>query len=202
VDEKAGLSFANALRSILRQDPDIIMVGEIRDGETAEMAIRSAMTGHLVFSTVHANDAPSTATRIVDMGIQPFLAASALNLVIAQRLVRRNCELCVESYVPTEEQLGALQMAQERRPGATFKRGRGCTLCRGRGFLGRVAIYELLNLDQFVRQLIMDKRPAKEIADLAVQSGMITLRESGIRKVEQGVTTPEEVLKVVFAEDV
>jgi len=203
VNERKQVTFANALRSFLRQDPDVIMVGEIRDRDTAEIAIRAALTGHMVFSTIHANDAPTTATRLVSMGAEPFMAASALTLVAAQRLVRRNCRHCLEEYEPPEEMLLALEASLDRNGQAPirFVRGRGCAACKQRGYLGRVAIVERMSLTPGLRQLIATSRPAGEIRELALQEGMVTLRNSGLEKVREGMTTLEEILRVCLSDE-
>jgi type IV pilus assembly protein PilB len=201
VNEKKGVTFANTLRSFLRQDPDVMMVGEIRDRDTADMAVRAAMTGHMVFSTIHANDAPSTAVRLTSLGAEPFQSASALTLVVAQRLLRRNCMECLEPYAPPEELLTALRVAPERAAGMTFRKGKGCAQCRDRGYHGRVAIVEPLRMTSRLRNLVAEGRPADEIRRAGLDEGMITLRESGLRKVATGMTTVEEVLRVCLADD-
>jgi type II secretory ATPase GspE/PulE/Tfp pilus assembly ATPase PilB-like protein len=200
VNPKKDLTFATALRYIMRQDPDVIMVGEIRDRETAEMAVRSAMTGHIVLSTVHANDAPSTATRLTTMGVEAFLAASALSLVVAQRLVRRVCPHCKHEVKPPEEKLMALGLATSRVKPSRFFEGRGCQECRMRKHLGRVAIFEMLEVDAGLKEMIAASAPAHEVSAAAAKRGMLTLRESGLRKVEAGITTVDEVLRVCLQE--
>jgi type II secretory ATPase GspE/PulE/Tfp pilus assembly ATPase PilB-like protein len=178
------------------------MVGEIRDQDTAEIAVRAALTGHMVFSTIHANDAPSTATRLVSMGAEPFTAASALTLVAAQRLVRRNCRHCLQEYEPPEETLLALGLTSpEQRQGRRFQRGAGCAACKNRGFTGRVAIIERMVMTPGLRQLMADNRPASEIRRLALEEGMTTLRASGLAKAQEGTTTVEEVLRVCLADE-
>jgi len=201
VNERKQVTFARALRSFLRQDPDVIMVGEVRDNDTAEMAVRAALTGHLVFSTIHANDAPSTATRLVSMGVEPFMAASALTIVAAQRLVRRTCGHCAREYRPADELLLALGLPADADPPTPYRRGTGCAVCRGRGFLGRIAIVERMAMTPGLRQLVADNRPAGEIRRLAIQQGMSTLRDSGLEKARQGVTTVEEVLRVCMSDE-
>jgi type IV pilus assembly protein PilB len=201
VNEKKGVTFSNTLRSFLRQDPDIIMVGEIRDRDTADMAVRAAMTGHMVFSTIHANDATSTAVRLTTLGAEPFQAASALTLVCAQRLVRRNCQACLVEYDPPEEMLSALRIEEERRKKICFRKGKGCAVCKERGYSGRVAIVEPLRMTSKIRALVAEGRPADEVRAQAMKEGLITLKESGIRKVAQGVTTVEEVLRVCLSDD-
>ncbi len=197
VNPKVGLTFAVGLRAILRQDPDVIMVGEIRDSETAEIAVQSALTGHLVLSTLHTNDAPSAITRLFDLGIEPFLIASALEGVIAQRLVRRICPHCKEPYKPTEEELSELGLFGEY----TFYRGRGCEHCMGTGYRGRTGIYEVLEVDEEVKKHILKTQDAVELRNFARSRGFKGMLEDGIRKVLSGITTPEEVLRAVKAED-
>lgn len=201
VNERKQVTFAQALRSFLRQDPDVIMVGEIRDRETAEMAVRAALTGHMVFSTIHANDAPSTATRLLSMEVEPFMAASALTLVAAQRLVRRNCTHCLAEYRPAEDVLRALGSQADELRTTTFRRGTGCAVCRGRGFLGRVAIIERLVMSPALRQMVAERRSAAELRRQALQEGLCTLRDSGLEKARQGVTTMEEVLRVCLSDE-
>jgi type IV pilus assembly protein PilB len=195
VRESIGLNFAAALRSFLRQDPNIILVGEIRDFETAEIAVKAALTGHLVLSTLHTNDAPSTINRLMNMGIEPFLVASSLNLVCAQRLVRRVCVNCkVEDEVPPSamEQVGfSREDAQSVKP----KKGTGCEKCLKTGYKGRVGLYEVMEITDELRELILVGASALEIRRKAIEEGMITLRGSGLRKIKDGVTTLEEVLR-------
>jgi len=195
VRENIGLNFAAALRSFLRQDPNIILVGEIRDFETAEIAVKAALTGHLVLSTLHTNDAPSTINRLMNMGIEPFLVASSLNLVCAQRLVRRVCVKCtVEDEVPPPamEQVGfSRDEAQSVKP----KKGTGCDNCNKTGYKGRVGLYEVMEITDELRELILVGASALEIRRKAIEEGMITLRGSGLRKIKDGVTTIEEVLR-------
>jgi len=193
VKPEIGLTFANALRSILRQDPDVIMVGEIRDRETAEIATQAALTGHLVFSTLHTNDAPSSVTRLVDMGIEPFLVASSVIGVVAQRLVRKVCSYCRQPYTPTPQELKDLGLTTFN---GTFYRGKGCEHCMGTGYLGRTAIYEILVIDKEIKRLILEGKDSDEIKEFAVSKGMKTLRDDGAEKVKMGITTPEEVLRV------
>jgi general secretion pathway protein E len=201
VNAKIGLTFAGALRSFLRQDPDVIMVGEIRDLETAEIAIQASLTGHLVFSTVHTNDAPGSITRLVDMGVQPYLVASSLVGVLAQRLVRVVCPNCRVSYHPGDEELSQVNISNAalREMGVTriFKASeRGCEHCEGTGYKGRIAIYELMLVDDAVRQLILKNVDSNTIKKQAVQSGMRTLVDDGARKIAQGISTISEVLWV------
>jgi type IV pilus assembly protein PilB len=195
VRENIGLNFAAALRSFLRQDPNIILVGEIRDFETAEIAVKAALTGHLVLSTLHTNDAPSTINRLMNMGIEPFLVASSLNLVCAQRLVRRICVNCkVEEEVtpPALEQIGfTSDLASTVKP----KKGTGCEKCNKTGYKGRVGLYEVMEITDELRELILVGASALELRRKAIEEGMITLRGSGLRKITEGVTTIEEVLR-------
>jgi type IV pilus assembly protein PilB len=195
VHEAIGLSFAAALRSFLRQDPDIIMVGEIRDFETAEIAVKSALTGHLVLSTLHTNDAPSTINRLLNMGVEAFLVASAINLILAQRLVRRICNECkvVEQIAP--ETLLDLGVREDEL--GTFKcyHGEGCIVCNDTGYRGRVALYEVMPLYEQIRELVLMGASAAEIKKESIRLGMITLRRSGINKLKQGVTSVEEIIR-------
>jgi type II secretory ATPase GspE/PulE/Tfp pilus assembly ATPase PilB-like protein len=188
-----GLTFARALRCYLRQDPDIIMVGEIRDLETAEIAIEAALTGHLMFSTLHTNDAPGTVTRFIDMGIQPFLISSSLLMVVAQRLARRLCK-CKEEYTPTEEELKTLGIDE---PGITLYKPVGCPNCNDTGYKGRIGVHELLTLSEDLKELVDRKVSSDDIRRQARQDGMVTLFEDGARKVKQGITSIEELLRVV-----
>ena len=195
VNAKAGITFANGLRSILRQDPDIVMVGEIRDKETAEIAIQASLTGHLVFSTLHTNDAASALTRLLDMGIEPFLISSSIIGILAQRLVRVICPKCKEKYTPSDvetQNLASLQSKQK----IEFYRGKGCMKCKDTGFTGRIGIYELLLINDEIKNLVTAKASANEIKKKAVAQGMRVLFEDGIEKVRNGVTTVEEVLRV------
>lgn len=186
-----GLTFSTALRAILRQDPNIIMVGEVRDKETAEIAIRSALTGHLVFSTLHTNDAPSAITRLIDMGIEPFLVASSVRLVMAQRLVRRICPECKTEYVPEQEVVAELGLQNQQ----TFYHGTGCEHCNGTGFKGRVALIELMPVSDILSELVVKQSGAHELKKQALADGMVTLRQSGVQKITEGVTTVEEVIR-------
>jgi len=191
---QAGLTFASALRSILRQDPDIIMVGEIRDGETADIAVKCALTGHLVFSTVHANDAVSTVTRLIDLGVPAYLVGSAVNLVLAQRLVRTICPHCKEEYEPTPEFLESMNWPRTNGEKVLFYRGKGCLQCKNTGFLGRTALFEMLELKPSVRRLVFEASSEEKIRQEAEGLGLETLLQDGLGKVKEGVTTIEEVL--------
>jgi type IV pilus assembly protein PilB len=188
-----GMSFAAALRAFLRQDPNIIMVGEIRDLETGSIAIKAALTGHLVLSTLHTNDAPSTITRMVDMGIEPFNVASAVNLITAQRLVRRICSVCKEEATYTDEWLKAAGMQPEE--GTVFYRGKGCDQCGGSGYRGRQGLYEVMAMSPTLRRMILQNASTAELQAQAVAEGMLTLRMDGMLKARRGITTLEEVLK-------
>lgn len=196
VQPQAGITFAGALRTILRQDPDVIMVGEIRDLETAENVIQSALTGHLVFSTLHTNDASTSVTRMVDLGVAPFLIAATLTGIVAQRLVRRICPGCVESTELSFHQVRALGLTWDGQNPVTVRFGRGCVKCRGTGYLGRTAIHEVLNIDEKVRSLISTRADIETLRSVARQEGMVPLRDVAVKKMLQGVTTYEEVLWV------
>jgi len=207
INTKKGMTFAAGLRSVLRQDPDIIMVGEIRDEETAVMAIQSALTGHLVFSTLHTNDAASAITRLLDLGIEPFLVASSVAAVLAQRLVRRNCPECVQPETPAAEDLARLGLLETgngsdqddrclSRSPANFMKGSGCEACRQTGYRGRLGIFELLTVDDTVRSQVQEHANATQIRDSAIAQGMQLLREDGIAKACSGRTTLDEVLRV------
>ena len=194
VRPKIGLSFATGLRHIVRQDPDVIMVGEIRDLETAEIAIQAALTGHLVFSTLHTNDAPSAVTRLQDMGAEPYLVASVLNGVLAQRLVRRICSACRAPYQADPGDLLALGVTDAT--GVELWSGKGCDDCRGTGYRGRTGIYELFVINEEARGLILSKKPSGVIRRHAIEHGMVSLRDDGWVKARAGVTTVEEILRV------
>ncbi|RJF89990.1 type II/IV secretion system protein [Oleomonas cavernae] len=196
VKHKIGLSFAASLRSFLRQDPDVMMVGEIRDLETVQVAIQAALTGHTILSTLHTNDAPSAVTRLLDMGAEPYLIASTLNAVLAQRLVRRLCPVCREPYHPTAEALAALGLEAVMEPGVTFHRAVGCEACGGSGFRGRLAVLELLPMSETVARLVLARAEAREIARVAVAEGMRPMLADGLAKVAAGLTTVDEVLRV------
>jgi general secretion pathway protein E len=195
VNPKINVTFSNGLRSILRQDPDVIMIGEIRDQETAEIAIHASLTGHLVFSTLHTNNAAGAATRLIDMGIEPFLVASSVVAIIAQRLVREVCAACRSPYLPSDEELAKLGVsAAGERP--TLYRGAGCPACAQTGYKGRSGIYELLLVDEEIRRLISAKVDSAQIEQQAIAKGMTTLRDEGAAKVLQGLTTTEEVIRI------
>jgi type IV pilus assembly protein PilB len=193
--EQIGLNFAAALRSFLRQDPNIILVGEIRDFETAEIAVKAALTGHLVLSTLHTNDAPSTINRLMNMGIEPFLVATSVNLICAQRLVRRICKDCKEEvHVPAQALADAGMAIDDARKAKIFK-GRGCGSCNNTGYRGRVGLFEVMEITDDVRELILSGASAMELRRKAVEEGMISLRASGLQKLKEGHTTIEEVVR-------
>ncbi len=194
VFEDIGLTFGSTLRSILRQDPDVLLIGEIRDGETADIAVKFALTGHLVFSTVHANDAPGTITRLLDIGIAPFLVGSCLNLVMAQRLVRRICQNCKEEYTPTNEELALVGLDPDRVKSDLF-RGKGCAECRNTGYKGRLAIFEMIPMARELRKLVFENANEDDIRESALNNGMVTLREAGLTRILDGTTTTEEILR-------
>ncbi|MFM1548267.1 MAG: GspE/PulE family protein, partial [Lentisphaeria bacterium] len=195
INDSVGMSFAAALRSFLRQDPDRIMLGEIRDLETAQMAIQAALTGHLVLSTLHTNDAPGAITRLVDMGVEPFLITSSVEGILAQRLVRRICANCKTSYDPTDTELEALGLDRDESGGMQFAYGKGCNECNDTGYRGRKGIYELFILTPVIRELVNDKQPASVLTAKAKEEGMRSLREDGIRSIIDEISTVEEVLK-------
>jgi type IV pilus assembly protein PilB len=195
VRENIGLSFAAALRSFLRQDPNIILVGEIRDFETAEIAVKAALTGHLVLSTLHTNDAPSTVNRLMNMGIEPFLVASSLNLVCAQRLVRRICRHCAEPHPTPVPALVQAGFSPDEAPAVVPQRGRGCEACSHTGYKGRIGLYEVMEVSDEVRELILVGASGLELRRKAIDEGMLSLRRSGLRKVKDGVTTIDEVVR-------
>jgi type IV pilus assembly protein PilB len=197
-NNKAGLTFASALRSILRSDPDIILIGEIRDRETAQIAVEAALTGHLVLSTLHTNDAPSSMTRLTEMGIEPFLVASALDSVLAQRLARKLCDRCKEAYVPTEEELIRAQFPwEEGEELPKLYKGVGCTSCSKTGYKGRMAVHEVMSASEEIERLVVEHASADEIGKVARSQGMSTLRDDGMEKVRMGLTSIEEILRVV-----
>jgi type IV pilus assembly protein PilB len=197
--EQIGLNFAAALRSFLRQDPNIVLVGEIRDFETAEIAIKAALTGHLVLSTLHTNDAPSTISRLMNMGIEPFLVATSVNLIQAQRLIRRVCKDCKQEHqTPVEALIEVGFSSEEAKTIKTFK-GKGCSTCNNTGYKGRIGLYEVMEITDEIRELILIGASALELRKKAIEDGMITLRESGLHKIRLGVTSPEEVVRETVA---
>ncbi len=196
VNPKIGLTFANGLRSIVRQDPDVILVGEIRDLETAEIGIQSALTGHLVFSTLHTNDSASAVTRLIDMGIEPFLVSSSVMAILAQRLLRVVCDECKEAYIADEESLDSIGITPEMAAGRNIYRGRGCSSCLNTGYRGRTGIFELMILDDSIKNLILKTSDANAIKRQAIDQGMLSLRQDGVQKVLDGITTIEEVFRV------
>ena len=212
INTKVDLTFANGLRSILRQDPDVIMVGEMRDFETAEIAIQAALTGHLVFSTLHTNDAPGAVTRLIDMGAEPFLVSSSVIGILAQRLVRTICPNCKEKYTPTKEELKDIGLGSEEQKGVRplfskkgsdpflFYRGKGCDKCMKTGYKGRIGIVEFMAVDDDMRTLIIGKSSTDIIRKKAIEAGMISLKQDGIEKIRAGITTVEEVLRVAEEE--
>jgi type IV pilus assembly protein PilB len=194
---RAGLTFAKALRSILRSDPDIVLLGEIRDHETAQIAIEAALTGHLVLSTLHTNDAPSAINRLIEMGIEPFLVGSALDSVLAQRLARRLCPKCKEAYQPTREMMAASRWNWEHDELPTVFRAVGCSACSKTGYKGRLALHEVMPVSEEIERLAVEHASAAEIGRVARDQGMVTLRRDGMDKVVNGVTSLEEILRVV-----
>ncbi|MEA2095468.1 MAG: ATPase, T2SS/T4P/T4SS family [Candidatus Cloacimonadota bacterium] len=199
--EKIGLTFGKALRSVLRQDPDIVLIGEIRDEETADIAIKFSLTGHLVFTTLHANDAPSTITRLVDIGIPSYLVASSLNLVMAQRLVRKICKNCIEDYTPKDSELVAAGISKEEAKEINFKKGKGCVHCDSTGFSGRTGIFELIEVNAEIRKLIFAGENQDVIREAAIRNGMHSLHASGIDKMKLGLTTISEVVKLTVLDE-
>ena len=198
VFEHIGLTFGASLKFILRQDPDILLIGEIRDQETADIAVKFSLTGHLVFSTLHANDAVSTITRLLDLGVPPFLVGSCVNLVMAQRLVRKICPHCREEYDPTDEDLKLVGLSRKRLNGKKLHQAKGCRECRNTGYLGRIGIFELIPMTRKVRALIYDNSNEDEIRSCALEEGMVNLRESGLRKILDASTTIQEVLRITM----
>jgi len=201
VNEEVGMTFPAALRSMLRQAPNIIMVGEIRDVDTATIAINASLTGHLVFSTLHTNDAPSAVTRLIDMGVKPFLVSSSLRAVLAQRLIRRLCKNCTEAHVPTESELRALNITENQIAGANFQHGHGCDVCRGTGFKGRAGIFEIFTVDDEIRGMINEQVTVSDVRKRARDMGMRTLREDGVRKAVAGITTPTEIIGATMGDE-
>jgi len=201
VNSKVNLSFANGLRSILRQDPDVILVGEIRDRETADIAIHASLTGHLVFSTLHTNDSASAITRLIDMGIEPFLISSSLMAVVAQRLIRHLCINCKEEYSPTDDELFKIGIKRESLPNGKLFKSNSCDICLDTGFSGRSGIYEILKIDDDIRNLTLIRTDSNTIKKNAIERGLITLRGDGKDKVLEGITSIDEVLRVAEEED-
>jgi len=197
--DSIGLNFAASLRSFLRQDPNIILVGEIRDFETAEIAIKAALTGHLVLSTLHTNDAPSTISRLMNMGIEPFLVATSVNIIAAQRLVRRICANCREEMDAPIQALLSVGFSEAEAPGIKLYQGRGCEKCSGTGYKGRVGLFEVMEITEDVRELVLSGATAVELRRKAIEEGMVTLRQSGLHKIREGVTTAEEVVRETVA---
>lgn len=200
VRDKVGLTFAASLRSILRQDPDIVMIGETRDAETAQIAIQAALTGHLVLSTLHTNSAPATITRLIDMGVEPFLIASSIHLAMAQRLVRKLCPVCKKTVKPTAEQLESIGISQQEAASITFYEPVGCPECLNTGYRGRIAIFELMAMTSGIARLTMERADTARIRDQAIKDGMTLLVKDGIRKIKEGLTTIDEVLSVATVE--
>jgi type IV pilus assembly protein PilB len=198
--DEIGLTFAGALRSFLRQDPDTIMIGEIRDFETAEIAVKAALTGHLVLSTLHTNDAPSTVTRLLNMGVEPFLVTASLQLVEAQRLIRKICANCKEQIATPKEELRTMGAKDEEIETAKCARGVGCDKCNNTGYKGRIAVYEVMPMLEPVKELVLQGASAVEIKNEAIRTGMRTLRMSGITKVCQGVSSFDEVARITAAD--
>ena len=201
VNEMVGFTFAGALRAILRQAPNVVMIGEIRDMETASIAINASLTGHLVFSTLHTNDAPGAVTRLVDIGVKPFLVASSTRCLMAQRLVRKICKKCVQPYAPTDVELSSLGLRRDDLKNATPQKGTGCSNCNHTGHRGRMGIFEIFVVDDEARKLIYDRVPTNVLRARAREMGMRTLREDGIRKVLAGLTTPEEVIRATVGDE-
>jgi type IV pilus assembly protein PilB len=200
IDPAIGNTFAHCLRSILRQDPDKILVGEIRDIETAEIAVQASLTGHMVFSTLHTNDAPSTITRLRDMGVPPFLVTATLEAILAQRLIRRICTQCREEIHPSSEILADLELSLSDIQGKKFYRGKGCDNCNRTGYKGRVGLFELMLLNDELRDMIIRNASTDELRDKARGNGMVTLREAGMTAVYAGTTTAEEVIRETILE--
>jgi type IV pilus assembly protein PilB len=195
VNEEIGVTYANCLRSILRQDPDVILVGEIRDLETSQIAVEASLTGHLVFSTLHTNDAPLAVTRLLDLGVEPFLVSATVEAILAQRLVRKICTECRVTYEPSAEVLLELELKAEQVGSQRFAYGRGCPTCNGTGHKGRMALFEILLLSEPLRQMIIDGASSDAIRAQARREGMRSLRESGLLAIFDGLTTVEEVLR-------
>jgi general secretion pathway protein E len=200
VKEKIGLTFAAALRSILRQDPDIVMIGETRDAETAQIAVQAALTGHLVLSTLHTNNAPASITRLLDMGVEPYLIASSVNLIVAQRLVRKLCEFCKKTYTPTKDMLESIGLTEKTAKGITFYQAVGCDECNKTGYKGRQAIFEMMSMSEEIAHLTMERADTGRIRKQALSEGMTTLLDDGVRRIKDGITTIEEVISVATME--
>jgi type IV pilus assembly protein PilB len=198
INEQAGITFAGGLKSILRQDPDVILVGEVRDAETARIAVQSALTGHFVLSSLHATDAPSALHRLLDMGIEAFLVASAVTTVLAQRLVRRVCTYCRERYEPTPEERAFLATVSSEAPAGGFIRGAGCNFCAQTGYLERIGVYEIMPVTEAIRELILDRAPHSEMRKAARYEGMHTLQEEAVRLVHEGMTNVAEVMRSIY----
>ncbi len=198
--EEIGLNFAMSLRAFLRQDPDIIMVGEVRDFETAEIAVKAALTGHLVLSTLHTNDAPATISRLLNMGVEPFLITASVNLVLAQRLARKVCVDCKQPLRADKAHLEEVGLTPEQIAGAKLMKGAGCRTCNGSGYKGRVALYEVMRFSDSLKELVLQGSSTAELKAAAIKNGMLTLRMSGITKVLEGVTTTEEIMRVTMAD--
>jgi general secretion pathway protein E len=201
VQSKIGFTFASALRSILRQDPDIVMIGETRDVETAQIAVQAALTGHLVLSTIHTNNAPATITRLIDMGVEPFLISSSVLAVIAQRLVRKLCESCKEKYTPTPEMLHSVGITPAHAKTITFYKPVGCDKCLGIGYKGRMPVFEIMVMSNALARLVIEKADANVLRAQAQQDGMKLLIQDGAWKIELGLTTIEEVLSVATLQE-
>ena len=201
IDDAVGRTFATCLRAILRQDPDILLVGEVRDAETAQIAIQASLTGHLVFTTLHTNDAPTAVTRLMDMGVEPFLLAATLETILAQRLVRTICVKCKTPYEPSEEELLTLGIRTRDVASQRFYYGKGCEHCKNTGYKGRTAIFEVMMIDDAVRELILGKASSSQMRTVAQRQGMRTLRDSGVQKIYAGLTTIEEVVKETMASE-
>ncbi|HSU66806.1 MAG TPA: GspE/PulE family protein, partial [Tepidisphaeraceae bacterium] len=194
VHDKIGMSFSAALRSLLRQDPDVVMLGEIRDKETANIAVQASLTGHLVLSTLHTNDAPASITRLINIGVEPYLISSAVNAILAQRLVRKVCQQCKEEYKPTEEMREFLTL--QGFTSEVMYQGKGCDKCRKTGYSGRLGIYELLVMDDSLRDMVTANPDVNHLRKLCRERGLVTLREDGFQKVIKGLTTVDEILRV------
>ena len=200
VRHEVGMTFASALRAMLRQAPNIVMVGEIRDLETAEIAINASLTGHMVFSTLHTNDAPGAITRLIDIGVKPFLVSTSLRAAVAQRLVRKICKQCKKAYTPDAKELRSLNITPQQASSATFMHGEGCPNCNTTGFRGRMGIFEMFVVNEEIQRMIYDNAGTSKLRDKARSLGMRTMREDGIRKVTSGMTTIEEVVSITVGD--